>query len=97
MKRLPALAMFASMCWAGESLRPECTKASQGRFWPEVANSSREVARQLYRSGELQMCSLTPSKYRASWKYKWQFVSVNVRDLAKRRRSESGKAGSESR
>ena len=96
MKRLPVIAIFALVCLAGQPEQPECTKEIQGHFWPDAANSDHEVARRLYQSGELQMCSLTPSKYYTTWKYKWLFVSVNVRDFGKDKHPEAAKPAPES-
>jgi hypothetical protein len=92
MKRLPAIAILALMCSADQPKQPECTKKIQGFFWPQAANADKELARKLYQSGELQMCAVTLSKYAISWKYKWQFVSVNARDLGKGKRSENAKS-----
>jgi hypothetical protein len=92
---MPAIALFVLLCHAGEP-QPECTKEIQGRFWPEAANSDRELARKLYQNGELQLCSLTPPKYTIYWKYKWQFVSVNARDLGKPKHAETAKSTPES-
>lgn len=92
MKRLPASALSTLLCSAGLCFAaepqdtpepPACTKEIQGRFWPAEANSNHELARKLYQSGELRMCSLVQSKYTIYWKFKWQQVSVNARDLAK--------------
>jgi hypothetical protein len=100
MKRLPAIALFAILCpglqAAEQATQPECKKELQGHFWPEEANSDHELARKLYQSGELQMCSLIPPKYTIYWKYKWQFVSVNARGLGKSKRAEAAKAAPES-
>jgi hypothetical protein len=69
------------MCFAVEARKPACNARNQGRFWPEETNSNKDAARQLYQSGELEMCSVTV------WSYRWKHVSVNVRDLAKGKHS----------
>ena len=85
MKYVTLAALFGAICFAGETPRPACNARSQGQFWPAEANSSPEAARRLSQSGELAMCSLVV------WKYKWQHLSVNVRDLAKAGRPSGAK------
>jgi hypothetical protein len=80
-KYLATLILFGAVCFAGENRRPVCNAKVQGQFWPEEANSDRDAARRLYQSGELEMCSLQV------WKYKWEHISVNVRDLGKSKRT----------
>jgi hypothetical protein len=77
MKYVVLLALFGAMGVAEQGRKPVCNARNRGRFWPEEANFSQDVARQLYQRGELEMCSLVV------WKYKWEHISVNVRDLAK--------------
>ena len=92
MRYVAFLILFGALCFAGQARKPACNARSQGQFWPEEANFSKDAARQLYRRGELEMCSLVV------WKYKWEHISVNVRDLAKGRHfltSEPRKAGVE--
>jgi hypothetical protein len=79
MKLVSLMVLFAALSLAGETSKPVCNARNQGRFWPEPANFNRAQARQLYQSGELEMCSL------AVWKYRWKHISVNVRDLLKAR------------
>lgn len=91
MKYAACLALFGALCFAEEARKPVCNARNQGRFWPEEANFSQDAARRLAQRGELEMCSL------AVWKYRWEQISVNVRDLAKARplTSESTKAVAE--
>ena len=92
MKCLALIVLFGAMCFAGPTRKPVCNARSLGQFWPGKANFSRDAARRLYQSGELEMCSL------AVWKYRWEHISVNVHDLAKGRHrltSESRKAGAD--
>jgi hypothetical protein len=74
------------LCSAAEVAKPVCDARSQGQLWPEEANSSRDARQQLYESGELEMCSLVV------WKYKWEHISVNVRDLGKSKHSQISKS-----
>ena len=67
------------LCLADEAQKPPCKAGNQGHFWPEEANSSQDTARQFYQRGELEVCSVVVRKY------KWEHVSVNVRDLAKQK------------
>ena len=83
MKYVAFIALLGAMCFAGEARKPVCHAANRGQFWPEEANASRAAARQLYQSGQLEMCSLVV------WKYKWERLSVNVRDLVKKHPSTS--------
>lgn len=92
MKYVTLMTLFGAMCFAEDARKPVCNAQSQGQFWPEEANFSKDTARQLYQRGELEMCTL------AVWKYRWEHISVNVRDLAKGRHpltAESRKAGAE--
>lgn len=92
MQRAALIALLGAMCFANDAPKPVCNARNQGRFWPEEANFSQAAARQLYQRGELEMCSLVV------WKYRWEHISVNVRDLAKARHpltSESRQAGAE--
>ena len=73
------LMMLAPVCFAGEPQKPVCSARTQGEFWPAEANISQQAAQRLFRSGELELCSL------AVWKYKWQHLSVNVRDTGRSR------------
>jgi len=58
----------------GAAHKPACNSRHQSQLWPDEANHSPGVARRLYQHGELEMCSLVV------WKYRWQNVSVNIRD-----------------
>jgi hypothetical protein len=77
MKYMALITLFGAMSFAGQDGKPACNAKLQGHFWPEQANWDREAARQLYQTGELEMCSM------AMWRYRWKHISVNVRDLAK--------------
>ena len=83
MKKLVVALLFGAVCFAQDAQKPACNAHTQGRFWPEEANDNREVRRNLFQSGELEMCSLTV------WRYKWQRVSVNAQ--AKRPASATAK------
>jgi hypothetical protein len=57
--------------------RPACRASNRGQFWPQAANSDPKAARALSQCGSLEICTTT------TWKYKWQPVTVNVRQLGK--------------
>jgi hypothetical protein len=65
------------MCFADEVPKPPCNAVNHGRLWPEAANSSPDVAGQLSRSGELEMCTVS------IWKYRWKRLTVDIRELEK--------------
>jgi hypothetical protein len=69
--------LIGALCFAGPAQKPVCKVGNRGQFWPAEANFNRDAARQLYQSGELEMCTLVV------WKYKWEHVSVNVHNVAK--------------
>ena len=93
MKYLALVVLFGVMCPASDQApKPACNAKNQGQFWPEKANSDHAAARLLYQRGELEMCSLVV------WKYRWEHISVNARDVAKQSHpfaSESGKKAAE--
>jgi hypothetical protein len=76
MKYLGLFAILAAGCFAQEARKPVCNARNRGQFWPAEANVSQDAARQLFQSGELEMCSL------ATWRYRWDRLSVNVHHLA---------------
>jgi hypothetical protein len=78
MKFVAVIALFGAVCFAEETRKPVCNATNRGKFWPQEANFNRAAARQLYQSGELEMCSP------GLWRYKWQHLRVNVRDLVRR-------------
>ena len=57
--------------------RPVCSAEIHGSFWPEAANRNGRAARELSHCGALEICT---SKGR---RYRWQAVTVNVRQLGK--------------
>ena len=57
--------------------RPACKASIHGQFWPDAANSDLKAARQLAQCGALEICTTT------GWRYKWQPVTVNVRQMGK--------------
>jgi hypothetical protein len=59
------------------SRRPACKAAIHGQFWPAAANTDGRTARTLAQCGALEICTTT------GWKYKWQPVTVNVRQMGK--------------
>jgi hypothetical protein len=77
MKTTLLIAFSLAICSAQEAPKPACNAKTQGQFWPSEANSSPEAARRYTQSGELEACA------KGVWKYKWERLSVNVRDLAK--------------
>jgi len=90
MKWVAFIALCGVMCFAEEARKPVCNAQNRGQFWPAEANFSKDAARLFYQRGELEMCS------QAVWKYRWERMSVNVRDLGKGRQplaSESRKTG----
>jgi len=95
MKSLPVLALFGILCFADQPTQPECNAANRGHFWPEEANSDRALARKLYQSGELEMCSLVPPKYTIYWNYKWLHISVNAHSAAKTKTAQPSKVTAE--
>jgi hypothetical protein len=58
----------------GQDAKPACKAGNNGEFWPREANGNHAAFQQFYQSGELQMCTLVV------WKYKWQYLSVNIHD-----------------
>ena len=78
MKPVVLAALCAAMCFAGEPRKPACTARNQGQFWPAEANSNPTAARQAVQRGDLEICAL------GVWKYRWERLSVNARDGAKR-------------
>ena len=92
MKYIALFSLFGAMSLPHRADKPACNARIQGQFWPNEANSNRFAVHQLYQSGELEMCSIEV------WKYRWEHISVNIRDLEKPRRSvTSGSVTSESR
>ena len=80
MKRIIFCLWIAAGCLAKEpeaTQRPACHAAIHGRFWPEAANTDGIAARKLAQCGALDICTTT------GWRYKWQPVTVNVRQLGK--------------
>jgi hypothetical protein len=67
--------ILGTSCFAGQAQKPACNAKNQGQFWPPEANLAGDARLQHFQEGNLEMCSLVV------WKYKWQRVSVNVRDL----------------
>ena len=57
--------------------KPACKAAIHGHFWPDAANTDGNAARKLAQCGSLEICATT------GWRYKWQPVTVNVRQLGK--------------
>jgi hypothetical protein len=84
MKYVATIFLLGTIC-AAEEQKPACNASNHGRFWPQQANTSAETAQKLSRRGELEMCSLVV------WKYRWQKLTVNARDLARKKTSISGK------
>jgi len=85
MQYVALIALFWSACSSQQAEKPVCSGRNTGLFWPEEANVSKDAARKLYQTGELELCSQVKGKYR------WQHISVNVHDLSK------GQRGSTSR
>jgi hypothetical protein len=83
MKYIALFTLWGAMCFARQDPKPACNAKMQGQFWPAEANSDRQAIRRLYQSGELEMCSLEV------WKYRWEHISVNARDVEKQRRAQA--------
>jgi hypothetical protein len=77
MKTTLLIAFSTAICFAQEAPKAVCNAKTQGQFWPAEANFSPDAARRYTQSGELEVCA------RGVWKYKWEHLSINVRDLAK--------------
>jgi hypothetical protein len=77
MKVAALIAFFAAICFSQDAQKPVCNAKTRGQFWPPEANTSPDAARRLTQSGEIEMCS------QGRWRYKWEHLSVTVRDLAK--------------
>ena len=77
MKIVSLIAFFGAICLAQDAQKPVCNAKTQGQFWPAEANSGPDAVRRLTQSGEIEMCS------QGVWRYKWEHLSVSVRDLAK--------------
>ena len=80
MKYAALLVLSAASCFAGQAHKPVCDASSRGQLWPEEANASQAAARESFQRGDLEICSLAAKKYR------WERLSVNVRDLAAAKR-----------
>jgi hypothetical protein len=76
MKTAALIGFLGAVCLAQDTQKPICNAKTRGQFWPAEANSSPEAARRLTQSGEIEMCS------QGLWKYRWEHLSLNVRDLA---------------
>ncbi|HVX66522.1 MAG TPA: hypothetical protein VHA11_07965 [Bryobacteraceae bacterium] len=55
--------------------RSTCNRETQGRYWPEEANTDRKLAARLMRTGELQMCS------RGFFRYNWEPLTINYHSV----------------
>lgn len=74
------LTLACATCFAASDAdRPVCNKKNAGELWPPEAGTDRAAFWRLSQSGELEVCS------RAPWHYRWQSLTVNVRNLAVRR------------
>lgn len=76
------------MACAESSEKPACKASNNGEFWPQQANASREAFQQFVQNGELQICTLVV------WKYKWEYLTVNVHDMGHNQHSAAGKKAS---
>lgn len=78
--RLAGLTVLLSgLGWAGPDAKPRCTAKLRGRFWPEAANSDRNLVSTLARSGQLEMCVVRV------WRHRWEALTVHVGQLAEER------------
>ena len=85
---LMALAiLLLGLCLAQEDGKPRCTAKLRGRFWPEAANSDRNLVSNLALSGQLEMCVVRV------WKHRWDPLTVNTAQLAKEREQKAAKDG----
>lgn len=62
---------------AQDDPRPVCNSKTQGRLWPEAANTDRRLISHLVRCGELQIC------VRGTWHYRWESASVRLDQLGR--------------
>ena len=83
MKYVVLSVVLVACCLAEQPAKPACKARNRGEFWPAAANTSPDAARRLANSGDLEICSL------AGWKYKWEHLTVNVRNLGKGARTPS--------
>src|SRR5947208_14909914 len=88
MRYAAAIFLISAFSAMAEDQKPACNAANHGRFWPEAANASKEAAHQLSHNGELEMCSVVV------WKYQWRKLTVNVKDLPRKKSSRAAKAES---
>jgi hypothetical protein len=80
MKRIILCVLVAASGLAKEPdaiQKPACKAALHGKFWPDAANTDVKAAGRLAQCGALEICTTT------GWRYKWQPVTVNVRQLGK--------------
>jgi hypothetical protein len=67
-----ALLLFAAI---PPGSKPPCNKHLRGHLWPEEANTDRKLALEMYRQGDLEMCTIFRSRYG------WRALSVNAKRL----------------
>jgi hypothetical protein len=64
----------------GKPARSACNKETQGRYWPDKANTDRRLAGQLMRSGDLQICA------RGMFRYNWEPLTVSYQALVEKKK-----------
>jgi len=75
--RLFIIFAACALCFAKDTAKPQCGSRNQGEFWPDAANTDRELRSKLNHCGQLEICT-----YQV-WRYKWKPVSVHVSQLGK--------------
>ena len=79
MRYAAAIFLLSAISTLAQEQKPACTASNHGRFWPEEANAGAGAARQFSQRGELEMCALV------MWKYQWRKLTVNVRNLPRKK------------
>lgn len=75
MRILATLLLSVGALSAEEAAKPPCTPALNGQLWPAQANSDKALARKLFQTGDLELCSVNV------WRYRWQHMSVSYKSL----------------
>lgn len=77
MSKALSLTLLTAAALLGQSAKPVCNSKSQGRFWPEAANTDRAALQRAAQCGQLEMCSL------ALFRFHWTPLTVNANPQAK--------------
>ena len=88
MRILLAAGFAAASLMAAENLSPlataeppKCEKVTRTMFWPEEANTNARAALRLAREGKLLICT------KATWRYEWRAVAMNLRAAVEEKRA----------